>query len=61
MRDTSTLINGSNDERANRVQSSNSFGKPCVAATRIPIQSTLELVRERLGFDQIINELTAMR
>jgi uncharacterized protein (DUF433 family) len=30
------------------------FGKPCVAGTRIPVQSVLELVRESVGFDQII-------
>lgn len=32
------------------------FGKPCVAATRIPVQSVLELVREGLAFDQIIRD-----
>jgi len=32
------------------------FGKPCVAGTRIPVQSVLELVREDIGFDQIIRE-----
>ena len=32
------------------------FGKPCVAGTRIPVQSVLELVREGLGFDQIIRD-----
>ena len=26
------------------------FGKPCVAGTRIPVQSVLELVREGLSF-----------
>ncbi len=30
------------------------FGKPCVAGTRIPVQSVLELVREGLSFSQII-------
>ena len=30
------------------------FGKPCVAGTRIPVQSVLELVREGLSFPQII-------
>ncbi len=29
-------------------------GKPCVAATRIPVQSVLELVREGIAFDEII-------
>lgn len=29
------------------------FGKPCVAATRIPVQNVLELVREGLSFSQI--------
>ena len=29
------------------------FGKPCVAGTRIPVQSVLELVREGLSFSQI--------
>ena len=32
------------------------FGKPCVAGTRVPVQSVLELVREGLGFDQIIRD-----
>jgi len=32
------------------------FGKPCVAGTRIPVQSVLELVREGVAFDQIIRE-----
>lgn len=31
-------------------------GKPCVAGTRIPVQSVLELVREGLGFDVIIRD-----
>ena len=30
------------------------FGKPCVAATRIPVQNVLELVREGLSFAEII-------
>ena len=30
------------------------FGKPCVAGTRIPVQSVLELLREGLSFDTII-------
>jgi uncharacterized protein (DUF433 family) len=32
------------------------FGKPCVAATRIPVQSVLELVREGLSFAEIIRD-----
>ncbi|MBC7782703.1 MAG: DUF433 domain-containing protein [Burkholderiales bacterium] len=32
------------------------FGKPCIAGTRIPVGSVLELVREGLGFDQIIRD-----
>lgn len=32
------------------------FGKPCVARTRIPVQDVLELVREGLSFDQIIQD-----
>jgi uncharacterized protein (DUF433 family) len=32
------------------------FGKPCVAGTRIPVQSVLELIREGLGFDQITQD-----
>ncbi len=32
------------------------FGKPCVAGTRIPVQSILELVREGLSFDEIIRD-----
>lgn len=32
------------------------FGKPCVAGTRIPVQNVLELVREGLGFSEIIQD-----
>jgi uncharacterized protein (DUF433 family) len=32
------------------------FGKPCVAGTRIPVQSVLELVREGLTFAEIIRD-----
>ncbi len=32
------------------------FGKPCVAGTRIPVQSVLELVREGLCFAEIIRD-----
>jgi len=32
------------------------FGKPCVAGTRISVQSVLELVREGLSFTQIIQD-----
>jgi uncharacterized protein (DUF433 family) len=32
------------------------FGKPCVAGTRIPVQSVLELIREGLGFEQITRD-----
>lgn len=32
------------------------FGKPCVAGTRIPVQSVLELVREELSFSEIIRD-----
>ncbi len=29
------------------------FGKPCVAGTRIPVQSVLELVREGIAAEEI--------
>jgi uncharacterized protein (DUF433 family) len=32
------------------------FGKPCVAGTRIPVHSVLELVREGLSFSEIIRD-----
>ena len=32
------------------------FGKPCVAGTRIPVQSVLELVREGISFEVIIRD-----
>lgn len=32
------------------------FGKPCVAGTRIPVQSVLELLRENLSFSEIIRD-----
>jgi uncharacterized protein (DUF433 family) len=32
------------------------FGKPCVAGTRITVQSVLELLDEDLSFDEIIHD-----
>lgn len=32
------------------------FGKPCVAGTRIPVQTVLELVRDGLTFAEIIQD-----
>lgn len=32
------------------------FGKPCVAGTRIPVQSVLELLREGLTFAEIAKD-----
>ncbi len=32
------------------------FGKPCVAGTRIPVQSVLELIREGIDFDQVLRD-----
>ncbi|MBW3600936.1 MAG: DUF433 domain-containing protein [Planctomycetes bacterium] len=32
------------------------FGKPCVAGTRIPVQSVLELMREGFSFAEIIHD-----
>ncbi len=32
------------------------FGKPCVAGTRIPVQSVLELVREGHAFADIVRD-----
>jgi len=32
------------------------FGTPCVAGTRIPVWSVLELVREGIGFGPIIRD-----
>lgn len=32
------------------------FGKPCVAGTRIPVQSVLELVREGISFAEITRD-----
>jgi uncharacterized protein (DUF433 family) len=32
------------------------FRKPCVAGTRIPVQSVLELIREKLPFADIIRD-----
>jgi len=32
------------------------FGKPCVAGTRIPVQNVLELVREGIPFERIIQD-----
>ncbi len=42
----------------NRIQVSSDvhFGKPCVAGTRIPVQSVLELVREAIPFEAIIRD-----
>jgi uncharacterized protein (DUF433 family) len=32
------------------------FGKPCIAGTRITVQSILELLNEDLSFDEIIQD-----
>ena len=32
------------------------FGKPCVAGTRIPVHSVLELVEQGLTFEEIIDD-----
>jgi uncharacterized protein (DUF433 family) len=32
------------------------FGKPCVAGTRIPVLSVLELVGEGISFEEIIRD-----
>ena len=32
------------------------FGKPCVAGTRVPVLSILELVREGLSFETIVRD-----
>lgn len=32
------------------------FGKPCIAGTRIPVQSVLELVRDGIPFEGIIED-----
>ena len=32
------------------------FGKPCVAGTRIPVQSVLELVREGIGAEVVCRD-----
>ena len=32
------------------------FGKPCIAGTRIPVQSVLELVREGVSFGDIVHD-----
>jgi len=32
------------------------FGKPCIAGTRIPVQSVLELLTEGLTFKEIIHD-----
>lgn len=32
------------------------FGKPCVAGTRIPVQSVLELLDEGISYDKIVKD-----
>jgi uncharacterized protein (DUF433 family) len=32
------------------------FGKPCIAGTRITVQSVLELLNEGLSFDNVIRD-----
>jgi len=35
------------------------FGKPCIAGTRIPVQSILELLNDGLSFSEIIRDYYA--
>ena len=39
-----------------QVNSNIHFGKPCVAGTRIPVQNVLELVRDGIPFDKILQD-----
>lgn len=32
------------------------FSKPCVAGTRIPVRSVLQLIRDGLTFDEILRD-----
>lgn len=32
------------------------FGKPCIAGTRIPVHDVLELLREGIGFSEVISD-----
>jgi uncharacterized protein (DUF433 family) len=32
------------------------FGKPCITGTRIPVRNILELVRERVPFEEITSD-----
>lgn len=32
------------------------FGKPCIAGTRITVQNVLELIREGVSFEEIIQD-----
>lgn len=32
------------------------FGKPCVAGTRIPVESVLELIQENIPFQEIVEK-----
>jgi uncharacterized protein (DUF433 family) len=32
------------------------FGKPCITGTRIPVQNILELVREKVSFEEITSD-----
>lgn len=38
------------------VSSAIHFGKPCVAGTRIPVQSVLELIEEGVSFSAIVTD-----
>lgn len=54
--DRPMLVGGLNMNDRIAVDPAIHFGKPCVAGTRIPVQSVLELVRDGIGFDQIIRD-----
>ena len=32
------------------------FGKPCVAGTRVPVESVLELIQENITFQEIVDK-----
>jgi uncharacterized protein (DUF433 family) len=50
------VIQGETMNKRISVNPSVHFGKPCITGTRVPVKNVLELLREGITFDRIIED-----